>query len=414
VRVFHGWWLVATALVLQAASSASVFTAYSVIATPLQSAFAPSRMLLMMGVTVAALASGTLAPTLGAAIDRFSLRLLMLCGVVSLGSGFVLLSLVDSMAQVLLVYLLPLAVGCVLTGPLAGSALLARWFTRRRALALSIAASGGALGGLVIPPLLQFLIDTLEWRTALRLYGVGILLVTVPLVTWVVVSRPAERGLYPDGDREPPAEAIAGGHARVGSMLVFVRDANFWLIAVSLGLLLACPMGLLTNLLPLVGERGIAGAPGALLLSAFSAANFVGKLASGVIADRHDYRILLAAIAVVLCFGMFGYERSHGYLALGAFSVVLGLAQGAAVPLWSIILARVYGPDNMGRSMGLTSLFIMPFTLVAPPLFGRVYDVTGSYDTALLGCVVLLACVLPLVAMIRPHGRAHDARPSGG
>lgn len=401
MRVFPGWWQVAVALILQAASSASVFTAYSVIAMPLQETFEPSRMVLMMGITMAALAAGTLGPPIGAAIDRFSIRLLMLAGAISLSGGFVLLSFISSMTQALLVYLLPLALGSVLTGPLAGSALLARWFTRRRGLTIGIAASGAAIGGLLVPPALQFLIDTFEWRMALRIYGVSIFLITVPLTGLLVIDRPADRNLYPDGDSEPSSSPGHDAYAKAGSMLPFLRDRNFWFIAFSLGMLLAGPMALISNLMPLVLEKNIGATYGAILLSIFSGANFVGKLTSGAIADKLDYRIMLAAILALICIGMLGYVQFGTYAMLVVFSLLLGISQGATVPLWSIILARVYGPENMGRSMGLMILIIMPFTLVAPPLFGWVYDFSGSYDHALLGYIALLLCTLALIAMIR-------------
>ena len=68
MRIFFGWWQVAVALLLNAVGSASIFTAYSVIAVPLEQAFEPSRTMLMMGITVANLGAGALSPFAGAAI----------------------------------------------------------------------------------------------------------------------------------------------------------------------------------------------------------------------------------------------------------------------------------------------------------------------------------------------------------
>lgn len=401
MRVFPGWWQVAVYLVLNAASSACVFTAYSIIAVPLQSEFEPTRSMLMMGITLAALAAGSLGPVLGAAVDRFSLRRLMLAGTGILGLGFVLLSFTTSMNQVLLVYFAVLSVGAVLCGPVAGSALVARWFTRRRGIAMSIAASGAAIGGLIVPPVLQFLIDAFEWRMALRIFGVALFLITAPVAGFLAINRPSDRNLYPDGDSEPLHSMAHPTHARASSMMYFLRSKNFWLIALCLGMLLAGPMGLLSNMMPFVLEKGIDATNGAILLSIFSAANFVGKLSSGAIADRVDYRIMLAGILIILSIGMFGYLQASTYFMLAVVSAVVGTVQGAIVPLWSLILAKVYGPDNMGRSMGLMGVLIMPFTLVAPPLFGWIHDVTHSYNSALTGYIALLLCTLLGIAMIR-------------
>ncbi len=409
--MFPGWWQVVAALVLQAASSASVFTAYSVVAVPLQEAFEPSRMMLMMGVTVAALAAGTLGPPVGMAVDRYSVRLLMLLGTCLLGGGFFVLSMVQSMDQVVVVYLVPLALGCVLTGPVASSALLARWFSRRRGLAMSLAASGAAVGGLLIPPLLQALIDAFEWRAALRIYGIGLFLVSAPLVGLLVINHPAQRGLGPDGDQQHAADASTAVRETGLGMGHFLRDANFWIFAIVLGCLLSAPMGLVSNLLPLVLEKDIGAQQGALLLSITAGAGFLGKLASGIIADRVDFRVMLAAIALAVALAMFGYADATAFPALVAYSALLGFMQGGVVPLWSLVLAREYGAANMGRSMGLMGLMIMPFTLVAAPLFGWVHDRFGSYDPVLLAyaLVVALSCVLIAMLRAQPGARALSA-----
>ena len=400
-RVFPGWWQVAVSLVLQAASSASIFTAYSIIAVPLEKTFEPSRMVLMLGIPAVVAATGVLSPVIGAAIDKFSIRLLMLAGTFILGLGFVLLSFASSMNQVLLIYLIPMAMSCVLTGPVAGSALLARWFNHRRGLAISIAAGGAAVGGLIIPPLLQYLIATFEWRAALQIFGVGVFAITAPLVALVVVSRPAERNLAAYGDVVTAGSSAAPAQPKTLRFGFFLRQRDFWLVAVCLGLLFSGPMGLLTNFIPFLEEKNIAVAQGALLLSVFSAANIAGKLGSGAIADKLSSRTMLLAIAILIAISVFGYLQSTTFYMLAACSVVLGVSQGAMVPLWSIIMAKLYGPDNMGRSMGLMGTMITPFTLVAPPLFGRIYDISGSYNVALLGYIALLSIIPVLVVMLR-------------
>ena len=110
---------------------------------------------------------------------------------------------------------------------------------------------------------------------------------------------------------------------------------------------------------------------------------------------------MLMAIAILIAISVFGYLQSTTFYMLAACSVVLGVSQGAMVPLWSIIMAKLYGPDNMGRSMGLMGTMITPFTLVAPPLFGRIYDISGSYNVALLGYIALLLIIPVLVVMLR-------------
>lgn len=185
-------------------------------------------------------------------------------------------------------------------------------------------------------------------------------------------------------------------------MLVFLRDRNFWLVAVCVGAVLAGPMGLVSNLVPLAMDRQVSAAVGALLLSVYSGANLGGKLLAGVLTDRHDSRVLLGVNATFVALAFVGFWHATGHAMLVACCLLLGTFQGGTVPLWSVMLARLYGPQNMGRSMGLMGLVLMPMTLVAAPLFGWVYDLSGSYNIALVGYAGLTMCTLVLIPLLSP------------
>ena len=123
------------------------------------------------------------------------------------------LSFSTSMTQVLLIYGVLMSPANVLLGPTAAAALLTRWFSRKRGAALGIAAAGISAGGILFPPLIQFLIDTLEWRTAfLTLSGI-IFLLTVPAILLIVVDRPAVIGISTRTARRPPKGLLEPGPA---------------------------------------------------------------------------------------------------------------------------------------------------------------------------------------------------------
>jgi hypothetical protein len=83
-EIFAGWWQVAACMLLQAVGTATISGAFGVVAVPIGEAFETSRMLLMLPMTVNALAVGLLSPGLGTAMDRHSLRNLMLLGAAAL------------------------------------------------------------------------------------------------------------------------------------------------------------------------------------------------------------------------------------------------------------------------------------------------------------------------------------------
>ncbi len=394
VKVFPGWWQVIVSMNVQAVSSAGVFMCYSIIAAQLQTAFQPSTMVLMLGVTVTVITGGIMGPFMGAAIDRFSIRRLMLAGSACLALGFFLLSVTTSMLQVLAVYMVMIAAGNLLLGQLPTTTLLVRWFVRRRGLAIGIATSGVALGGILVPPFLQYLMDSFDWRVALQIFSVGIFLVTAPFIALLVIDRPADRNLLPDGDSEVTEVHIQPPVIASNRLL---RSTTFWLLIVAIGATFAGPFALISNMIPFVSSNGLDASMGAVLLSIYSAASFIGKLSCAAISDRVDNRLAFIVILLAIGLSMGLFAAAESYTLLLAATLITGLAAGAALPMRSIILADVYGPNQLGRVLGLVNFCTLPFTLLAPPLFGLCFDRTGSYDfilTANLLLVVSIALIM--------------------
>ena len=70
---------------------------------------------------------------------------------------------------------------------------------------------------------------------------------------------------------------------------------------------------------------------------------------------------------------------SGGYGAIALGVAVIGLFGGMMVPIESFLAPRVFGQRAVGRAMGLLSGVILVALLCTPPLFGLIFDLTGSY-----------------------------------
>jgi MFS family permease len=384
----------------QAVGPGAIIVCFSVIAVPLQS-FAPSRAVLMLTMTITYLINGLTNPLLGAAMDRYSIRKLLVGGAVFLAAGFLALSFARSMLHVFLAYGVFLSLANATLGPLSYSTLLPRWFVRRRARAVGITVLGYALGGLFLPPLFQYLIDTFGWRDAVRLFAAFVVVIIVPLIGWLIVDRPADVGLYPDGDAQPPPEAIAESAVPRQSTLSLLGDMNFWVVTLGVGLVVCGAAGVLGNMVPFAMSRGFTAAKGALVLSCFSGGSFCSKLLYAAFGDRLSPRLGLAAGLLLFALSSLVFLRSYTYPVLLAASFLHGTAVGVALPLWSYLTARLFGSSNVGRVFGLMTIVVTPLSLLAPPVLGRIYDVTGAYDYGFILYMVLALCALLLVSRLR-------------
>ena len=399
--VFAGWWQVAVSMLNQAAAPGAIIVCFSVIAVPLQREFGVSRATLGLIMTATYLINGLANPVLGAAMDRYSIRKILLGGGVFLAAGYFVLSFATSMVYVFLAYGVFLSLANATLGPLSYSTLLPRWFVRRRAKAVGITVLGYALGGLFLPPLFQLLIDSFGWRDAVRLFAAFVIVFVVPMIGWLIADRPSDLGLFPDGDTQPPPAAVSEGADQPQSTASLLRDMNFWVITLGVGLIVCGAAGVLGNMVPFVISRGFTAKQGALVLSCFSAGSFSNKLLYAAVGDRLNPRAGLAAGLFFFTLSSVCLLRAYTYPLLLIGSFLHGMAIGVAVPLWSYLTARVFGSHRVGRVFGLMTIVVTPFSLLAPPVLGRIFDRTGAYDRGFILYICLGLCAFLLVPRLR-------------
>lgn len=399
-----GWRQVGVSFMLLAAAG-MIASTYSIVAVPLAEEFKPTRMVLMLSMTVLSGTCAVLSPLLGTLMDRFPLRRLMVAGGVSLGAGYAALSLTTSFNQVLVIFGVLIAPANVLIGPVATTVLLSRWFARRRGRAIGIAIAGISAGGLVFPMIIQGLLDSHQWREALQLLSLVLLAWTIPAAL-LVVDRPSDRGLNPDGEAEPSALARAELLKAPTSARGVLSDPAFWMIAVTVAVVTSGMKGMITNLAPLAIDTGIKASDAAMLISVYAGCGFVAKLNFAALADRLGPRALMFGALGGFAVGMACLTQAaagYGVIALGVG--LTGLFGGLMVPIESYLAPRVFGQQAVGRAMGLLAGLILVALLSTPPLFGLIFDVTGSYAGIFWTFCGLALVTLLLVPAIRLHPR---------
>jgi MFS family permease len=338
-------------------------------------------------------------------MDRYSIRKILVAGGVVLAAGYFALSFANSLTYVFVTYGLLLAMANVALGPLSYSTLLPRWFVARRARAVGITVAGYAIGGLFMPPVFALLIDAFGWREALRLFGAFVIVVMVPLLAWLVIDRPSDVGLYPDGKLQP-SQSAPGREGLVQveaaqSTSALLRDANFWVITIAIGLVLCGAAGVLSNMVPFAVSRGFTAKQGALFLTCFSAGSLTSKLLYTFFGDRLNPR---AGLTIGLSFFLLSsccFLRGFSLHALLVASFLHGMGVGTALPLWTYLTARVFGTAQVGRVFGLMNIVTMPISLSTPPVMGAIFDHTHAYDDGFILYICLGVAAFLLIPRLR-------------
>jgi MFS family permease len=117
-------------------------------------------------------------------IDRFGPRRVMMAGILMAGGALVGLGWVTTLATFYFFYLFN-ALGYVCGGPLPNQVLLSRWFDKSRGKAMGFAYLGIGIGGATVPWISHALVQHFGWQSALRLLGVSIIVVSLPLAFFV-------------------------------------------------------------------------------------------------------------------------------------------------------------------------------------------------------------------------------------
>ena len=110
-------------------------------------------------------------PIIGHLLDRYGPRPVMLAAVLTMGAGYLLLSQIESYVTFLIVYtgLISLThAGGFMHAPMA---LTNTWFIRLRARAMTINSAAYGLGGVLIAPVLSFIVHSWGWRWVLLSRG---------------------------------------------------------------------------------------------------------------------------------------------------------------------------------------------------------------------------------------------------
>lgn len=409
--------LVALAIVwLNLAVSYGLFFSFSVFFVPLLEEFRWSRGSTAAIFSLATIVQGLASPVVGALVDRVGPRRVLLGGAMLLGGASILASRIHSLWDLFLITGVMAALGLAGTGWVPSSALLARWFARRRGGVTGLAFSGMGIGVLVMGPLAQFLIVQTGWRRANLLLGLATLLVLVPLLWFGVKNVPP---LSPEPGRGPVSDLRHSLGSELGPT---VRQAlavrTFWALFFAFLFTPLAVMPVFTHQVAFAVDQGFSRMFVASIFGLTGLMSSIGRVGFGWISDRIgrersatlSFGCTAAGIAALLLL-----EVAPRAAFLYAYAILFGLGFGARGPIVTAMATDFFGGKRFGAIYGILNLGNGIGAALGPWFSGAVYDVTGTYRWAFLTsvgfCVVATACFW--IATARGDGR-HEGLGSPG
>jgi MFS family permease len=407
---FYGWVLVAIAFVTMAVG-VNARTAFSLLFPAILDEFGWDR-----GVTAGAfsfgfLVSALVTPFVGRLMDLRGPRPVIELGVVTMGVGLLLASLIHEPWQLYLT-LGALAGGGVNCLAYTGQSLyLTNWFVRRRGLALSIAFSGVGIGSITILPWQGWMIGTAGWRSACVWLGILVLALLGPL-NLLLKRRPEDLGLEPDGmlssgsaSTDRAANVVDHAWAAVDWTLGrALRTRRFWWIAAGYFCGLFSWYAVQVHQTKYLIEIGFAPSEAAWALGSVSLVAIPGQIAFGHLSDRigREWVWMIGNVGFVICYVALVLLRDAPTEPL-LFAMVL--AQGtlgySLTSVMGAIPAEIFEGRHFGSIFGSVMVAAILGGAAGPWVTGVLYDATGSYSVAFwiaAGCSAISILAIWLAA----------------
>lgn len=408
--MFFGWYVVAGTFVAQAFVIGFFTYSVSLLVPFVREEFGVSMAEVMYSLSAGTLMGLVLMPLAGVMLDRYPVRWIMAAGTLLFAGGLWTLANTTSITQYIVVFGVTMSVANAFAGAPASQTTVSRWFTTSRGRALGISAVGTSVGGIAIPALVIWWLQTSDWRAALENLSLGIALIVLPFLVLTIRGKPADIGVLAEGGEADATALASSPELRLADI---IRHPGYWYIGITLGLLFSVYTSILANIATYAIGLGATAAQASTLIMAVAVTGILGKLVFGVAADKLNLKLglwlsmALVIIAFLILAGEFGYPLM--LLASG----LMGLAAGGMLPVWGAMMARVFGLVSYGRAMGLMgpliTLMVMPGFVVT----GRLFDATGSYQLCLLLFAGIIVLATPLLVPLKLSASEPNAAAPG-
>ncbi len=308
---------------------------------------------------------------MGRLTDRLGIVVPVLIGAVMLGAGYFLAAHASSLWQFAL---LSTVIGF---GSAAGFAPLisdlSHWFRKRRALAVSIAASGTYLAGALWPLVVDHFQFVYGWRATHTGIGLFVPVMMVPLVLALT--------------RKPAADTYAAAEmatmAARGELGLSANTLQTILMVAGFSCCMAMSMPQV-HIVAYCGDLGYGVSIGAQIISLMLGLGVVSRISSGAIADRIGAGPMLLIGSAMQATALLLYLFFNSLNSLWVISGLFGLFQGGIVPMYPVIIRQFLPPREAGTRISLVLMATVIGMACGGLASGLIYDATHSYRLAFL------------------------------
>jgi MFS family permease len=345
-------------------------------------------------------------PLIGRAIDRHGPRLLVAIAGAVTAALVISLAYVQQEWQLIAIFFLTGLLGMGRAADLFVTPPIAKWFVRRRGLALGIGLTGTPLGVAIFYPLSQFTIDAIGWRDAWLVFGIAGLVIIPPIALIFLRRQPEDLGLLPDG-AAADATAIDSAIEISWTRAQAIRTVRFWILVAGFTLFTYGWSTITIYRVPHFIERGLDPSLVAIAIATDAVVAILASIYLGRLSKRVAPRYLFAigAAGLIVSATSLVYVHSIALLFIANLGYGFGFQTGHVAQ--NLIWANYYGRVHLGAIAGISLPVTIGLGAFAYPVTGLIRDSAGYYTPAwIIAAAILLVASITLVAVKPPTNQS--------
>lgn len=401
----YGWVIVAAGAVITCVAMGAMF-ALPVYLQPMAEETGWTRAGISGAMTMGFIVMGVAGFLWGTLTDRIGARPVILVAAFILGSGL----FIASRATDLLVFQLAYgglvgASGGAFFAPLMATTVA--WFDKHRSLAVSLVSIGAGVAPMVITPLATVLIEAQGWRNAMAITAVVATVLINPAGLLVrrapMLAEPTVEG--------PSADPSAVGAKQPSMAAKALKSPQFIVLAATFFLCCAAHSGPIFHTVSYAMLCGAAPLAAASIYSVEGVAGLFGRLLFGLAADRLGVKRVIIAGLALQAVGIYTYiyvsELNQFYM----LALVLGMAYGGVMPLYSVLAREYFAPQVMGTVLGAATMTSSIGMAFGPVGGGWLFDTYGTYHWLYIASAAVGLAAAAMALAFPPPPRNPDALP---
>ena len=409
---YYGWVVAVASGTAVFARMAPAITTLTVFIYPMSQELGWSRTLIAGAVSAGALSSMALSPAIGWAIDRFGARPVLVAGVATVGASMISLA----WATIPVTFYVAYAAARVVfhtAAPIGAGTVTSRWFIRMRGRAIGVIFLCGAIGGVVFTMLAAVVIVNFSVAAAWISLGVVTLAVALLPNLLLVVERPEDLGLRPDGvlrqaedERESDRDGRAGSDTDSWATREALRTAAFWILVVMGFATFFVHAGVNVHIAAYLRDEGLSLTNAASVVTASWVVSAAGSVGWGWLMERVAARVMYSAMMALLSGAVLLLFLASNIVGAFAAAVLIGLVAAGGNIIPAVVYADYYGRTSLGKIRGIGEIGVLVGQSTGPLLAGLVFDLRGSYTLIFIVYAATAAAGSLLVLNARRPARA--------